>query len=555
MTPDKLSIRAARGADRRGSPAEVMLVQSRERLALAREDSVNVREGVIDLREDAALMREAAARVREMETQVREGLAARRELEIELLKASYEAEELHRQTLIQANEHLVISTIKAQELAEQIELTKVKLNHVAHHDALTDLPNRMLLQDRLSQAIDVARRQGSHLAVMFLDLDRFKHINDSLGHAVGDELLVSVARRLVGCVRQSDTVSRQGGDEFLMLLPDIEHAEQAALFAQKIIAALTAPHHAGEQDLHVTVSLGISIYPDDGLDAQTLIKSADTAMYHAKDNGRNNYKFFKQEMNARAVKRQALESGLRLALERHEFVLHYQPKINLRSGVIVGVEALIRWQHPTLGMLLPAEFVSIAEGCGLILPMGRWVLREACQQAKVWRDAGLPPITIAVNTSALEFRAKDFVSNIRETLESTGLEPCHLELELTESVLMRDADSTYTVLNALASLGVKLAIDDFGTGYSSLSYLRKFPIDTLKIDQSFLTQMTDNPDDATIVSAMISMGRGLRQRVIAEGVETKEQFEFLLSQQCDEGQGYYFGRPVLAPVLSQLLQT
>jgi diguanylate cyclase (GGDEF)-like protein len=532
-----------------------MLVQNRERLALAREDSANVREGAVDLREDAALMREAAARVREMETHVREGLAARRELEIELLEASYEADEVHRQTLLLANEHLVIATIKAHELAEQIQLTKVQLAHVAHHDALTDLPNRMLLQDRLSQAIDVARRQGSQLAVMFLDLDRFKHINDSLGHAVGDELLVSVARRLVGCVRQSDTVSRQGGDEFLMLLTDIEHAQQAALFAQKIITALTVPHHIGQQDLHVTVSLGISIYPDDGLDAQTLIKSADTAMYHAKDNGRDNYKFFRAEMNARAVKRQALESGLRHALERHEFVLHYQPKINLRSGAIVGVEALIRWQHPTLGMLLPAEFLSIAEGCGLILPMGRWVLREACQQAQVWRQAGLPPITIAVNTSALEFRAKDFINHVRETLESTGLEACHLELELTESVLMRDVDSTYTVLNALVRLGVKLAIDDFGTGYSSLSYLRKFPINTLKIDPSFLAQMSDNPDDATLVSAMISMGRSLRQRVIAEGVETKEQFEFLLAQQCDEGQGHYFGRPVLAPVLTQLLQT
>jgi diguanylate cyclase (GGDEF)-like protein len=555
MTTDTPRIRSARGADRRGAPKAVIAVQCREKQALAREDSAHLREGVVDLREEAALMREAAAQMREIEARTREGVATCRESEIEQLQASYDADASHRQMLLQANEHLVMATLKAHELAEQVQMARVQLDHLAYHDTLTDLPNRMLLQDRLKQAIEVARRQGSQLAVMFLDLDRFKHINDSLGHAVGDELLVSVAHRLVGCVRQSDTVSRQGGDEFLMLLPDIEHAQQAALFAQKILTALMVPHQAGMQDLHVSVSVGISIYPDDGQDAETLIKSADTAMYHAKENGRDNYKFFKPEMNARAVKRQALEAGLRSALERQEFVLHYQPKINLGSGAVVGVEALIRWQHPTLGLLLPAEFVPIAEDCGLILPIGRWVLREACQQAQAWLQAGLAPISIAVNTSALEFRAKDFINYIRETLDSTGLEAHYLELELTESVLMRDAESTYAVLSALAGLGVKLAIDDFGTGYSSLSYLRQFPIDTLKIDQSFLAQMTNNPDDATIVSAMISMGRSLRQRVIAEGVETKEQFEFLLSQHCDEGQGYYFGRPVLPAVLTQLLQT
>jgi diguanylate cyclase (GGDEF)-like protein len=530
-------------------------LQSREKLALAREDSAQLREGFIDLREDAALMREAVMEVREVEAHTRDDVATCRESEIGLLQAAYDADASHRQMLLQANEQLVIATMKAHELAEQVQTAKLQLDHLAYHDILTDLPNRMLLQDRLQQAIEVARRQGSQLAVMFLDLDRFKHINDSLGHAVGDELLVSVAQRLVGCVRQSDTVSRQGGDEFLMLLPDIEHAQQAALFAQKILTALADPHHLGLQDLHISVSVGISVYPDDGQDAVTLIKSADTAMYQAKENGRDNYKFFKPEMNVRAVKRQVLEAGLRMALERQEFVLHYQPKINLRSGAVVGVEALIRWQHPTLGMLLPAEFVPIAEDCGLILPIGRWVLREACQQTQVWLQAGLSPISIAVNISALEFRAKDFVNYIRETLESTGLEACHLELELTESVLMRDAESTHTVLKALSNLGVKLAIDDFGTGYSSLSYLHQFPIDTLKIDQSFLAQMTNNPDDATIISAMISMGRSLHQRVIAEGVETREQFEFLLSQHCDEGQGHYFGHPVLAPVLAQLLKT
>jgi diguanylate cyclase (GGDEF)-like protein len=390
---------------------------------------------------------------------------------------------------------------------------------------------------------------------MFMDLDRFKHINDSLGHAVGDQLLQSVAQCLVGCVRHSDTISRQGGDEFVLLLSSIEHAEDAALSAQKILAALALPHRIDRHELHIGVSIGISIYPDDGQDAATLIKSADTAMYYAKENGRNIYKFFEPDMNARAVQRQSIEASLRRALERQEFVLHYQPKLNLQSGTIVGAEALIRWQHPERGLLAPAQFVSIAEECGLILPLGRWVLREACLQAKAWQLAGLAPITIAVNTSALEFRAKDFLENVRATLADTCLEPRYLELELTESVLMRDAQSTDSMLHALADLGVKLAVDDFGTGYSSLSYLRRFPIDTLKIDQSFVHQMTSNPDDATIVGAVISMGKSHKKRVIAEGVETPEQYAFLLAQHCDEGQGFYFGGPMVAEAFATLLQT
>ena len=554
MTSQMPRTHAPRGIDRRGAAKEALAVQSREKLALAREDSAQLREGVVDMREDAAHLREAAAQVRENESRARDVLTSSREIEVKVLQAALEADATHRQVLLQANEHLVVATLKAQELAEQVQMAKDKLDHLAYHDTLTGLPNRSLLQDRLNQAIEVARRQGRTLAVMFLDLDRFKHINDSLGHAVGDQLLVSVAKRLVGCVRQSDTVSRQGGDEFLMLLPDIEFAQQAAQFAQKILTALTQPHQVGAQTLHIGVSVGISVYPDDGQDAETLIKNADMAMYHAKEHGSHNFKFFRPAMNVRAVKRQTVEVSLRDALARQEFVLHYQPKINLRSGALVGVEALIRWKHPTLGMLLPGEFVAIAEDCGLILPIGRWVLQEACQQAQAWMQAGLAPISMAVNTSALEFRAKDFVDNVRDTLQRTGLAPGCLELELTESVLMRDAEATHAVLDGLAKLGVKLAIDDFGTGYSSLSYLRQFPIDTLKIDQSFLAKMTHHPDDATLVSAMISMGRSLRQRVIAEGVETKEQLDFLLSQDCDEGQGYYFGRPVPPAALAQLLQ-
>ncbi|CAG9932653.1 putative bifunctional diguanylate cyclase/phosphodiesterase [Candidatus Nitrotoga arctica] len=426
---------------------------------------------------------------------------------------------------------------------------------MAPHDVLTGLPNRILFQDRLNEAIELACRQGRQIALLFVDLDQFKHINDSLGHGVGDKLLQSVVQRLVSCVRHSDTISRQGGDEFVLLLPYIKHPEDAAICAQKILAALALPHNIDQNYLYISGSIGISIYPDDGKNGETLIKSADTAMYFAKDNGRNNYKFFKQDMNDRAVQRQTIEASLRRALERQEFVLYYQPKINLTSGAIVGAEALIRWQHPERGLIPPGQFVAIAEDCGLILQLGRWVLREACLQARSWQQAGLPPIIVAVNTSALEFCARNFLDNICAVFKETGLEPRYLVLELTESVLMQDAGCTDSMLHTLADLGVKLSIDDFGTGYSSLSYLRQFPIDTLKIDQSFVKQMCSNADDAAIVSAVISMGKNLKKRVIAEGIETREQYELLLAQDCDEGQGYYFSHPVTVNDFTALLQT
>lgn len=516
-------------------------VLSREKLVTAREDTAKLRENAAGLREAAAHLREEAATSREREIRVSETIQA--------------ASDDHIIKLQQANAHLVVATIEAHKLAEQIEAAKVQLDHLVHHDVLTGLPNRILLQDRLIQAMESACRQGRQLAVMFMDLDQFKHINDSLGHAIGDKLLQSVAQRLMGCVRHSDTISRQGGDEFVVLLPYIENPESAGVCAQKMLATLALPHRIDQHELHISVSIGISIYPNDGQDAETQIKNADIAMYQAKENGRNNYKFFEQDMNARAVQRQSVEVSLRRALERQEFVLHYQPKINLQSGAIVGVEALIRWQHPEQGLLLPAQFVSIAEDCGLILPIGRWVLREACLQARSWQQAGLPPIIVAVNISALEFRDKDFLENIRAVIEKTGLEPRYLELELTESVLMQDAASTDSMLHALANFGVKLAIDDFGTGYSSLSYLKLFPINTLKIDQSFVNQMCSNLDDAAIVSAVTSMGKSLKLCVIAEGVESSEQSAFLLAQHCDEGQGYYFGRPMVAEALATLLQT
>ncbi|CAH1387143.1 putative bifunctional diguanylate cyclase/phosphodiesterase [Candidatus Nitrotoga sp. M5] len=524
-------------------------------MPLNNKGAVLNREKLVAAREDKVLMRENAADLREVAVHLREGRVTSRELEICATEAVQRVSDSRMIMLQQANAHLVVATLESHRLAEQVEVTKVKLEHLAHHDVLTGLPNRILLQDRLIQAIESACRQGSQVAMMYIDLDQFKHINDSLGHSVGDKLLQSFAQRLKGCVRHMDTISRQGGDEFVVLLPCIENPESAAMCAQKMIAAFALPHYIDQHELHISASIGISIYPDDGQDVESQIKNADTAMYFAKGNGRNNYKFFKQEMNDRAVQRQSIEASLRRALERQEFVLHYQPKINLTSGAIVGAEALIRWQHSEYGLLSPAQFVSIAEDCGLILPIGRWVLHEACLQARLWQQAGLPSIIVAVNISALEFRAREFLDNIRQSLEETGLEPRCLELELTESLLMQDVGSTVSIMHALANLGVRLAIDDFGTGYSSLSYLRQFPITTLKIDQSFVSQMCNNPDDAAIVSAVISMGKSLKLCVIAEGVESSEQASFLLAQRCDEGQGYYFGRPMVAESFATLLQT
>ena len=431
----------------------------------------------------------------------------------------------------------------------------LKMSYLAQHDYLTDLPNRVLLNDRLTQAISIARRNNEQLAVLFLDLDHFKNINDSLGHVIGDKLLLSVGKRLVACVRRSDTVSRQGGDEFVVLLPQIWHATDAALTAQKILDALAAPHCIAGNDLHVNASIGISSYSNDGQDAESLIKAADTALYHAKEKGRNNYQFFRADMNTRAIERQSLEGILRRAIKRHEFLLHFQPKVHLETGEITGAEALIRWLHPGRGLVPPMQFVPIAEECGLIVPIGQWVLREACTQLRTWLDAGLRPVSMAVNISAIEFRAKDFLEGVRTTLQETRLEPRFLEFELTESVLMHDADSTVSTLRALKALGVQLAADDFGTGYSSLSYLRRFPIDALKLDQSFVHEITADPHGAPIASAVINLGKSLNQRVIAEGVETREQRDFLQAHGCGEGQGYYFSHPVVAEQFAKLLRT
>jgi diguanylate cyclase (GGDEF)-like protein/PAS domain S-box-containing protein len=424
--------------------------------------------------------------------------------------------------------------------------TTMQMLHLASHDPLTDLPNRLLLADRLARALALAQRHQRRLAVLFLDIDRFKHINDSLGHMLGDELLRAVGREVTMCVRSSDTVSRHGGDEFVVVLAELEHPEDAAMGARKIIAALARPHKLSGHELHITVSIGISVYPDDGKDAETLITNADLALYHAKQHGRDCYHFFEPALNVRAVERQSIEAGLHAALERHEFELLYQPKLNLKTGVVVGVEALIRWRHPVRGLLEPAHFVPIAEDCGLIRPIGRWVVHEACRQAKMWQDAGLRPIPVSVNISAVEFRSKGFLKNILDILKDTRLDPRYLEIELTESVLMTHIEATSAVLHALKDLGVQVAIDDFGTGWSSLSYLRHFPIDALKVDKSFVQEITSGSPVAPIVTAVINMGKSLNQRVIAEGVETRDQLAFLQAEHCDEGQGYFFSRPLAA---------
>jgi diguanylate cyclase (GGDEF)-like protein/PAS domain S-box-containing protein len=450
---------------------------------------------------------------------------------------------------------LVGAVMVFRDISDTVAMTS-KMRHQAHHDFLTNLPNRVLLNDRITQAIGLARRNDTYPVLLFLDLDKFKHINDSLGHAVGDRLLQSVSARLLDCVRSSDTVSRHGGDEFVVLLADERRPEDAVLAAEKILIALSLPFLIDEQELHTSTSIGISVFPLDGMDAAALIKNADTAMYHAKDRGRNNYQFFRHDMNTRAMERQLVESNLRRALERNQFTLHYQPKVDLESNRITGVEALLRWEHPEWGLVLPERFISIAEECGLIIPIGRWVLQEACEQAVRWRNAGVPIVSIAVNVSAMEFRHREFFDHLRRVFDATGVDPACLQLELTESVLMCDVAASAGLLARFKAMGVQIAVDDFGTGYSSLSYLNQFPIDVLKIDRSFVKAIDSGVgSNGAIVSAVIGMGKNLRQRVIAEGVEDAGQLAFLKAHKCNEGQGYWFSRPVNAARMQTMLDT
>lgn len=462
------------------------------------------------------------------------------------------SERTHAQ-LLEANERLVVATVQAQAMTEAAEAAAAKMSHMARHDVLTGLPNRSLLTDRLAQAISLAPRRGKRVALMYLDLDHFKHINDSLGHTVGDQLLQSVALRLQACVRNSDTVCRQGGDEFVVLLAEVDGQGDAALSAEKLIEAMVAPHLIGEHRLNISLSIGISLYPDDGQDVETIVKNADLAMYHAKRHGRNNYQMFAPEMNVRAVARQSVEVAMRQALDQHEFLLHYQPKFNLETGAITGAEALVRMHPKHHSMSYPAEFVNIAEDCGLIVPIGKWVLREACEQVSEWLKTGAKFGQIGVNVSAIEFHGKYFLSEVQAIIDDTGLNPSHLEFELTESGLMQDTKRTMSVLRSLKDLGIQIAIDDFGTGYSSLSYLRRFPIDTLKIDQSFVQDIHSDAQESALVSTIIAMGKSLNLKVVAEGIETQQQLSSLHTLHCAEGQGYFLAHPMDAPAFTQYL--
>jgi diguanylate cyclase (GGDEF)-like protein/PAS domain S-box-containing protein len=426
------------------------------------------------------------------------------------------------------------------------KLAEEQVQFLAYYDALTGLPNRTLLKDRVTKALAAASRQGHKVAFLFLDLDRFKDINDSLGHSVGDLLLQGIAERLKTWGREQDTVARLGGDEFLITLTQVKDLADVAVAAERLMDAMTAGFVVQGHSLNVSCSIGVSIFPEHGTDCETLIKNADAAMYGAKDCGRDNFRFFAEDMNAHALERLSLENGLRLALEKEELFLVYQPQMHVATRRVTGLEALLRWQHPDLGLVPPDKFIRIAENSGLIVPIGEWVLRTACLQARKWQDEGLPAVSVAVNVSAVQFRQQGFCELIRSVLHETGLAPQYLELELTESLLLANADVTLPVLRELKSMGLTLAIDDFGTGYSNFTSLRQFGVSKLKIDRSFIRDVAMKPDDAAITTAIISMAKSLNLKVIAEGVENEAQMSFLRTLQCDEIQGYYFSKPLTA---------
>jgi diguanylate cyclase (GGDEF)-like protein/PAS domain S-box-containing protein len=442
---------------------------------------------------------------------------------------------------------------KLEEEMHRHKLAAARVEYLAYHDSLTSLPNRGMFSKLLNQAISEARRYGRQLALLFVDLDRFKNINDALGHAAGDLLLQEVAKRLKGCLRESDAVGRLGGDEFVVLLPHVENLAYAGAVAHKILNTISKSFAALGQEFHVTASIGISMFPGDGDEERTLMKNADTAMYQAKEEGKNNFQFYFEALNANSFERLSLESSLRRALERGEFQLHYQPKINMSSGRIVGMEALIRWAHPELGMVAPTKFIPVAEETGLIVPIGKWVLRTACSQNVAWQNLGLPHLSMAVNLSARQFLDANLLRDIKASLVETGMSPRLLELEITESMLMHNLDNAMRILTNLRAMGIRIAVDDFGTGYSSLSNLKRFPIDTIKVDRSFIRKLPTDPENRGITEAILAMAKVLNLNVIAEGVETKEQADYLRELSCDEFQGFYFSKAVTASEFAELL--
>jgi diguanylate cyclase (GGDEF)-like protein len=447
---------------------------------------------------------------------------------------------------------LALALDNAREI-QRIREQQRELDYLAHFDALTGLPNRELLGDRMRQALAQARHHEYRVACLFVDLDNFKHVNDSLGHAMGDILLMQVAERMLMTLREGDTLARLGGDEFVVLLPDLREPRDAALVAQKILAALEGPFELASQEVYAGASIGISLYPVDAKGPDALLANADAAMYHAKAMGKSTYQFFALEMSQRAHAHVQMEGRLRRALEQGEFLLHYQPQIELETRRIVGMEALLRWQNPELGLVSPATFIPLAEESGLIVSIGSWVLHTACRQARQWLDAGFP-IRVAVNLSARQFQRAGLLEIVGEALRKSGLPSAYLELEITESLLMHNVESTLATLKRLSELGLRVAMDDFGTGYSSLSYLKRFPVDVLKIDQSFVRDITRDPNDAAIVAAIAAMASQLGIKIVAEGVETDEQLEFLRARNCQCAQGYYFSRPVVAEEATALLR-
>lgn len=429
------------------------------------------------------------------------------------------------------------------------------IRHLAFHDSLTDLPNRFLLNDRLQQEVVHAQSNGTRIAVLYLDLDRFKNVNDILGHKIGDDLLRDVGGRLRTCVRDIDTVARLGGDEFVVVLSQVRHLDEVTLAAERIVSTLITSFHHADQELNLTTSIGISVFPDDADSAESLVKNADTAMYRAKKQGRNNFQYFTTEMNERTLELLQLENSLRKALERQELRVYYQPKVDVKSGKITGMEALARWQHPELGLVPPVRFIPLAEEIGLIIPIGEWVLRMACQQNRIWHDSGFTDLRVAVNVSPRQFLLPNLAERVAEILKETSLDATFLELEVTESLLMHHADETTRTLEKLKEMGVRLSIDDFGTGYSNLSYLRQYAFDSLKIDQSFVRDVvSDNKQDSALAASILNLAQNLHKKAIAEGVETEAQFNFLLDHKCDEVQGYFLSKPLPPELFTELLQ-